>query len=205
MLSRTEKDALYKILDDKGIPRHLLAQPVERHNSYKLPFKEGPYYFKLIPHLNPVGTNHGVVSTPRTKRPRALGLNWQGVESHCSQWADYIVEELRASNLWREAIFQLSNALDEKFTDHELRELQSQLRAVEHKLTASGLPEAAIKKLTPVLRDAGPKAEGRTKKEWQDMFLNAVAGALAGLALSEEHVQTMYQILKATFTGWLLH
>ena len=44
-----------------------------------------------------------------------------------------------------------------------------------------------------------------TKKDWQKMVVGAVVSTLTGLALSPDHVQTVYQILKATFTGWLLH
>ena len=83
--------------------------------------------------------------------------------------------------------------------------MQSQLRAAEAKLTTSGLPEAAILALTAALRDAAPKAETMTKKDWQNMVVGAVVSTLTGLALSADHVQAVYQILKATFTGWLLH
>lgn len=143
--------------------------------------------------------------TPAYNEPPS---SWEGVVKEFEKWAVTLQEELELPDLWAEVaataqIFAVPAAADEKFTDHELRELQSQLRAAEAKLAASGLPEAAIRELTAAIRETATKAETMSKKDWQIIFVGTIVTAISGL--SPEHVQTVYQILKATFSGWLLH
>ena len=134
--------------------------------------------------------------------------NWENVQQLFVSWADSLKDEIDTPDLWAEAattaqLFAAPAAADEKFTNHELRELQSQLHAAEIKLATSGLPEAAIRELTAAIRESATKAETMSKKDWQIIFVGTIVTTISGL--SPEHVQTVYQILKATFTGWLLH
>lgn len=209
MLLTKQKNQLLQIMTDRNIFPHHVFKHDSAQDFFEIKFRDGPFFFQITPHEGNLG-DFNILSLPKIGRTEIWGHSWLGVTTLFADWSEEIREELQTPDLWAQfestaQIFAAPAAPDEKFTNHELRELQSQLRAAEAKLTTSGLPEAAILALTAALRDAAPKAETMTKKDWQNMVVGAVVSTLTGLALSADHVQAVYQILKATFTGWLLH
>lgn len=124
-------------------------------------------------------------------------------------WLAIVKEEFETPDLWAEAqsnarLFVSSSATpNEMFSDHELRELQGQIRRIEQGIITLGLPAHAQKALLESIKEAPDKATRFTKKEWQGWFIGAVVSQVTNLALSPEHVSAVAQLFKSAFVGLL--
>ncbi len=153
-----------------------------------------------------------------TARPGAYGqarysntfTDWQYVFTHFKQWVKVVQEELETPNLWADLqanarlLGPTREAPEEVFTPDEARQLRIQLQHVQQRLLTAGLPEAAAQQLAATVQEAGAKAERFTKKEWQQMFLGSIIGAITTQALTPDAAKVVYQILKAAFSGLFL-
>ncbi len=208
MLNKPKRDELFRILVEKGISLHLLAEPIEAHDLYELRFKENPCFFRLTPHGNPLGINYNVESMPRTEVPNPVGFNWQGAKANFSKWADDMSLELESPDLWVKTaqLFAPTAApSDDKFTRTELAEVQGQLRLLQLSFTQAALPEAAKQKLIELTETAAVKAEGLTKKDWQNWIIGGFISAITGLALNPTQAGEVLKLVKAAFGGLFLH
>ena len=210
MLTRPEKNELLQIIENNNIPLHLFSSPIEKHNLFQILFIERPFYSKIEPHSNPIDISYGVTSNPRTGLSDFVGFNWQGVVNNFKKWTGAIHADLTAPDFWAEAAktAQLftgtTEAPDDKFTRHELAEVQGQLRQLQRSFAASALPEAARQKLIELTENAAVKAEGMTKKDWQQMIIGGFVQAIIGLMLNPTQAGEVLKLVKAAFGGLFL-
>ena len=99
----------------------------------------------------------------------------------------------------------LCNPTDDKFTRTELAEVQSQLRLLQQSFTTAALPEAARQKLIELTQTAAVKAEGLTKKDWQNRLIGGFISAIASCALNPTQAGEVLKLVKAAFGGLFLH
>ena len=210
MLTKPEKNELLKIIMSRNISLHRLSSPIEKHNLFQISLIERPFYFKIEPHSNPIDISYGVTSNPRTGLSDFVGFNWQGVVNNFKKWTGAIHADLTAPDLWAEAaktaqLFTGSTeAADDKFTRSELAEVQGQLRQLQRSFAAAALPEAARQKLIELTENAAVKAEGMTKKDWQQMIIGGFVQAIIGLMLNPTQAGEVLKLVKAAFGGLFL-
>ncbi len=136
--------------------------------------------------------------------------NWESVVRIFREWSSTLKEELEAPDLWAEAAktAQLfagtTEAPDDKFTRTELAEVQGQLRQLQQSFAAATLPEPARQKLIELTQTAAMKAEGLTKKDWQNWIIGGFISSITSLALNPTQAGEVLKLVKAAFGGLFL-
>jgi len=136
---------------------------------------------------------------------------WEDVMDCFAVWAERVYNELYTPDLWAEAaktaqlFAPTSTPTDDKFTRTELAEVQGQLRLLQQSFTTAALPEAARQKLIELTQTAAVKAEGLTKKDWQNWLIGGFISAIASLALNPTQAGEVLKLVKAAFGGLFLH
>lgn len=138
-------------------------------------------------------------------------IRWVTVVKRLEAWLNRIVKETNTPDLWAEAaktaqLFALTaTPSDDKFTRTELAEVQGQLRLLQQSFTTAALPEAARQKLIELAQTAAVKAEGLTKKDWQNWIIGGFISAITALALNPTQASEVLKLVKAVFGGLFLH
>jgi hypothetical protein len=136
---------------------------------------------------------------------------WEEVIGCFTTWADRVYTELETPDLWAEAaktaqLFTPTTELsDDKFTRTELAEVQGQLRLLQLSFTHAALPETSKQKLIELTQTAAVKAEGLTKKDWQNWVIGGFISAITSLALNPTQDSEVLKLVKAAFGGLFLH
>lgn len=136
---------------------------------------------------------------------------WEALLNSFSLWLEWVQEEINTPDLWAEAaktaqlFAPTTEPSDDKFTRTELAEVQGQLRLLQLSFTQAALPEAAKQKLIELTQAAAVKAEGLTKKDWQNWIIGGFISAITGLALNPTQAGEVLKLVKAAFGGLFLH
>lgn len=178
------------------------------------------YRFRVVPTLSGGRAVLSTYSTPDDRslitvvdkfRPRGSFPTWPETYASFLDWLKFIKEEADTPDLWAEAaktaqlFATASEQSDEKFTRTELAEVQGQLRLLQLSFTQAALPEAAKQKLIELTQTAAVKAEGLTKKDWQNWIIGGFISAIASLALNPTQAGEVLKLVKAAFGGLFLH
>jgi hypothetical protein len=137
--------------------------------------------------------------------------NWSSATYFFEKWVNVLKPELDAPDLWAEAaktaqlFAPTSTPTDDKFTRIELAEVQGQLRLLQQSFATAALPEAARQKLIELTQTAAVKAEGLTKKDWQNWIIGGFISAIASCALNPTQAAEVLKLVKAAFGGLFLH
>lgn len=212
MLLTKQKNELLKIMTDRNIsPLHVIKKD-DQANLFEIKFIGKPFFFKIKPNESSRIGEFTVESRPGNSAFNAWdGESWNGVISDFKQWADEIAEEIQTPDLWAEAaktaqlFAPTAEPSDDKFTRTELAEVHGQLRLLQQSFTASALPEAAKQKLIELTETAAVKAEGLTKKDWQNWIIGGFISSITALALNPTQAGEVLKLVKAAFGGLFLH
>jgi len=207
MLLRKQSNFLYQKLTENGL------QPTdfnihETVKSYTLELKGTHFRF----HIAQKKTGFDLDIIPHdTVTLDQNWYDWDEIEDCFSEWAHALGEDATTPDLWAEAaktaqlFAPTSTPTDDKFTRTELAEVQGQLRLLQQSFTTAALPEAARQKLIELTQTAAVKAEGLTKKDWQNWLIGGFISAIASLALNPTQAGEVLKLVKAAFGGLFLH
>ncbi|MDO7847329.1 hypothetical protein Q5H92_13230 [Hymenobacter sp. M29] len=137
--------------------------------------------------------------------------NWNEINLFFSNWIHWFQKEYSAPDLWAEAaktaqlFASTTEQSDDKFTRTELAEVQGQLRLLQLSFSQSALPEAAKQKLIELTETAAVKAEGLTKKDWQNWIIGGFISAITSLTLNPTQAGEVLKLVKVAFGGLFLH
>jgi hypothetical protein len=225
MFPKSEKNKLYRILEassqsvsdfqfnedsDKIVIIHL---PSSFYFQVDVRFEMKPTDIKERPYLRLTFSPdfHGPI-IQKDARVSLSGLDdWSNINMFFSNWVSWFQKEYQAPDLWAEAaktaqlFAPTTEPSDDKFTRSELAEVQGQLRLLQLSFTQSALPEAAKQKLIELTQTAAVKAEGLTKKDWQNWIIGGFISAITGLALNPTQAGEVLKLVKAAFGGLFLH
>lgn len=212
MLYKTHRNQLFQLVHEVELDPNYFEEQVSgihwvlqtRDARFRFVIEQGnssaPYMISTVP---------GIGKTIRQTRRSAK--SWIEIKENFAKWLDIIREELTAPDLWAEAaktaqLFAPSaTPSDDKFTRAELAEVQGQLRQLQQSFTAAALPEAARQQLIELTQTAAVKAEGLTKKEWQNWIIGGFVSAITGLMLNPTQAAEVLKLVKAAFGGLFLH
>lgn len=211
MLLRSQRNKFFEILEEVGISPN---DAIEKHEEA---------YYRIDVFVDEVDCLF-YVSLGRTDsfeismqpgfeygRNDFIVEKWEEVMDCFYGWADQVYSELSSPDLWAEAaktaqlFAPTSEPSDDKFTRTELAEVQGQLRLLQLSFTQAALPEAAKQKLIELTQTAAVKAEGLTKKDWQNWIIGGFISAITGLALNPAQAGEVLKLVKAAFGGLFLH
>ena len=136
---------------------------------------------------------------------------WEEVMDCFTVWAERVHNELEAPDLWAEVaktaqlFAPTTEPTDDKFTRAELAEVQGQLRLLQQSFITAALPEPAWQKLLELTQTAAVKAEGLSKRDWQNWIIGGFISAITSLALNPGQASEVLRLVKAAFGGLFLH
>lgn len=222
MLSKKQKNILFKAIESNGLNTSEFL--IQEDSEIRITHVPSEYYIRLIPIellLSGVKTdaiqilvtpdNSRLIIRHKQERHRGNQKDWGAVLQIFEIWLNVIKEELDTPDLWAEATktAQLfagtAEAPDDKFTRTELAEVQGQLRQLQQSFAAATLPEAARQKLIELTETAAVKAEGLTKKDWQNWIIGGFISSITSLALNPTQASEVLKLVKAAFGGLFLH
>lgn len=212
MFLKQQRNILFDALTQRGFSIEQLKE-ISTSESYSISYKSEPQLFFRISPFD--STQYWVVARPgidfQPEQSSGRFENWNALGHGFIKWANLLRQEVDVPDLWAEAIktAQLfaptAEPSDDKFTRTELAEVQGQLRLLQLSFTASALPEAAKQKLIELTETAAVKAEGLTKKDWQNWIIGGFISAITGLALNPTQAGEVLKLVKAAFGGLFLH
>jgi hypothetical protein len=211
MLLKSQRNRFFEILQEEGInASNALEEQGEKHYRIDLIADDIDYMF----YVSLARTDSFEISLyPGYDFGRSdfAVEKWEEVLECFVVWAERVNEELNTPDLWAEAaktaqLFAPSaTPSDDKFTRTELAEVQGQLRQLQQSFTTAALPEAARQKLIELTQTAAVKAEGLTKKDWQNWIIGGFISAITALALNPTQAADVLKLVKAAFGGLFLH
>jgi hypothetical protein len=210
MLIRKQRNAFYEVLQVHNItPTELEEKREEDSYELKTFIDDEEYFFYL---------EKGISAYEVSMRPGFHGIacetyptSWEGVVDTFDTWAKNLKNELDTPDLWAEAaktarlFAAAAEPSDDKFNRTELAEVQGQLRLLQLSFTHAALPEAAKQQLIELTETAAVKAEGLTKKDWQNWIIGGFISAITGLALNPTQAGEVLKLVKSAFGGLFLH
>lgn len=217
LLLKTQANWLYEQLNQYNLAHQLDKL---KHETYELKIsssnKKLPFHFVIKYYISPNKPtlyDYTVLYNPGfdVNDERYDIKGWGDLQTVFKQWLEYAKRELEAPDLWAEAAktAQLfagtTEAPDDKFTRTELAAVQGQLRQLQQSFAAAALPEAARQKLIELTETAAVKAEGLTKKDWQNWIIGGFISSITALALNPTQAQEVLKLVKAAFGGLFLH
>ena len=211
MLLKKQRNEFFSFLQSAGLnSQQFLTESDEYAYTLRYFDLDNDYYFSVSEgRLSgfDIGMRPGI-DKPYTE---SLVDKWDAVKSYFSYWAKTLYEELEAPDLWAEAaktaqlFAPTSMPADDKFTRTELAEVQGQLRLLQQSFATAALPAAARQKLIELTQTAAVKAEGLTKKDWQNWLIGGFISAIASCALNPTQAGEVLKLVKAAFGGLFLH
>lgn len=171
-------------------------------NSYYFQIRVGGNHFHYVISMRP-----GVEKVTDS----SFTDEWSSVANTFSTWVRLVRREIDLPDLWAELqqsaqlFASTATPSDDKFTRAELAEVQGQLRLLQKSFTTAALPEAARQKLIELTQTAAVKAEGLTKKDWQNWIIGGFISAITALALNPTQASEVLKLVKAAFGGLFLH
>lgn len=212
MLLKQQRNALLEVLLNQGFSTDQVIETVSA-DKYEVKLKDhlslsfnvkrfanGGYWVSTRPGLG-AELEYGAMHLP----------DWNALNRGFSKWASLLRLEYDAPDLWAEAtktaqlFAPTAEPSDDKFTRTELAEVQGQLRVLQLSFTQAALPEAAKQKLIELTETAAVKAEGLTKKDWQNWIIGGFISAITGLALNPAQASEVLKLVKAAFGGLFIH
>jgi len=214
LLFKTQRNELLNILQNCSIPLSIIVES-QKQDEYILTVRESYFYSTILPmRNNSLGGDFSVKSTPKVPDLDLAwgeGYSWKELVTSFTGWTDEITNDLSTPDLWAEAaktaqlFTPTAEPSNDKFNRTELAEVQGQLRLLQLSFTQSALPEAAKQKLIELTQTAAVKAEGLTKKDWQNWIIGGFISAITGLALNPTQAGEVLKLVKAAFGGLFLH
>lgn len=214
MLYTPQRNSLFELVAKSSLSHNLFEEQKDT-DAYILKVVGTEWAYKIIRAPTAVTRPYGVSFFPGWKSPFELTIiketTWDKVLAYFERWLSIVEGELSAPDLWAEAaktaqlFAPTSTPTDDKFTRTELAEVQSQLRLMQLSFTQAALPEAAKQKLIELTQTAAVKAEGLTKKDWQNWIIGGFISAITGLALNPTQASEVLKLVKAAFGGLFLH
>lgn len=78
------------------------------------------------------------------------------------------------------------------------------MRLLQQSFTAAALPETTRHRLIELTQTAAVKAEGLTKKDWQNWIIGGFISAITALSLNPTQAADVLKLVKAAFGGLFL-
>lgn len=222
MFSRRQKNELFELINPTGLWQEDFS--LIHNTELRITHIPSGFYIRLMPttSLSTKGSTDiisilftpdttGILYRPNQEKQRGPYSSWKDTLNAYTSWLQLIKQETNTPDLWAEAAktAQLftgtTEAPDDKFTRTELAEVQGQLRQLQQSFEASTLPEAARQKLIELTQTAAVKAEGLTKKDWQNWIIGGFISSITSLALNPTQAQDVLKLVKAAFGGLFLH
>ncbi|GAB3241658.1 hypothetical protein GCM10027346_37340 [Hymenobacter seoulensis] len=211
MLTKTQRNQLVELIQKMDIPINHLQED-RGASAYIIKVLGDISHFTVTINRNSINGEFSVDTIPYVASAgwADLGQTWQDVLKCFSIWAQQIRADIDAPDLWAEAtktaqLFgNVSEAANDKFTRGELAQVQGQLRQMKQNFATADLPEAAKQKLIDLTAEAAVKAEGLTKKDWQNWIIGGFVSAITGLMLNPTQAQEVLKLVKAAFGGLFL-
>jgi hypothetical protein len=212
MFLKQQRNSFFEILQANGIPSNIVKEGIS-NESYIISCSEVPNtFFRATPFAH---GGYWIIARPgikgRPEKSEHHAEDWRGLLSDFRFWGRLLKEELDTPDLWAEAaktaqLFATTTTpSDDKFTRAELAEVQGQLRQLQQSFTTAALPEAARQKLIELTQTAAVKAEGLTKKDWQNWIIGGFISAITALSLNPTQAADVLKLVKAAFGGLFLH
>ncbi len=228
MLHKKQTNDLFSLVVQQGFIANdfIIDQQINDRTSVTLiKHKLSNYYFNMrvgkavtqgnreisVIYLSYTSDTESVIFNPTKAKNSGFAENWQLVKDTFSHWLNILKEEQLTPDLWAEAaktaqlFAPTSTPTDDKFTRTELAEVQGQLRLLQQSFATAALPEAARQKLIELTQTAAVKAEGLTKKDWQNWIIGGFISAIASCALNPIQAAEVLKLVKAAFGGLFLH
>lgn len=214
MLYTPQRNSLFDLVTKSGLSHNLFEE--ERNaDAYILKVVGTKWAYRIIRAPTAVTRPYGISFLPGWKNPFELTViketTWDKVLAYFERWLGIVGGELSAPDLWAEAaktaqlFTPTAEPADDKFTRTELAEVQGQLRLLQMSFTQAALSEAAKLKLIELTQTAAVKAEGLTKKDWQNWIIGGFISAITSLALNPTQAGEVLKLVKAAFGGLFLH
>ncbi len=210
MLLKIQRNEILNVLQKHGIPASSVNE--EKQEAWyqvdtELDGEQYAFYLQANGPYYTLEMNPGVTSV----KTSAQALTWPQVMAHLDKWAEILALEAETPDLWAEAaktaqlFAPTATPSDDKFTRTELAEVQGQLRQLQQSFATAALPEAARQNLIELTQTAAVKAEGLTKKDWQNWIIGGFISGITALALNPAQAADVLRLVKAAFGGLFLH
>ncbi len=224
MFPKLEKNKLVELVNDANFPANTFHLS-EEDLRLEIKHRESGYFFRVFLTLQPdaiLPSQKVVLGYTFTPDILAKAIipgseftldkkQWGELPNALNFWLHWLKTEYAAPDLWAEAaktaqlFAPTSTPTDDKFTRTELAEVQGQLRLLQQSFATAALPEAARQKLLELTQTAAVKAEGLTKKDWQNWLIGGFISAIASCALNPTQAAEVLKLVKAAFGGLFLH
>jgi hypothetical protein len=135
-------------------------------------------------------------------RPRLI-LNWEGVLELAAEWARIIKSETEDPDLWEIASALASpplNMADERFTEPELKQLETHLGEVRRQLAAApGVKPEEKRIVDEIIAEHGVEDSKRLdKKDWMNAFLGALVSKMLDRVIEPTTLQFVWMLIVET-------
>lgn len=215
-LLTTQKNSLFEIISSFNLsPNQFEFVDAQGRNnpatrSTKLKFKNSNFFFSFESAQN--STYHYAIYSPgeSTYVMEDYPQYWKNQLMTFTKWVVYLKREITAPDKWENLHKQIDNLGvkfdndERKFTIPEYEELSSKLEVLKSQLSRLDLLPEQIEALNSKIDFLAESAKSMSKFDWKSLFIGTIVNTTLQLALGEEQISLIWNLIKSTFQNYFL-
>lgn len=208
MINKRQEKELAGIIEKSVFKKTDFEVSNKKINIYKseeykaIVYKGSNYYFNIY-EGNYAGDYNIAFSPSDVDLERIKeGIDWDELIYQFTDWLIYLKEELEVGDIWtsvsvNEKLFEIGKESDEKFTEEEIKLLETSIEEVKEKVEANpNIPPEKKSLLLESFEYLKKVARKVTKLDWT----NIAVGQIIRLSLTEDNLRFVFGLFKYIFS-----
>jgi hypothetical protein len=207
-LLNSQKDSIFKIIVNEGFNPHNFKW--EDHGISILKYRDTTYYCKFQMSNDPFARMI-IYSPGSTLQEEHIGrLNaWKDYENAFKLWLFNLKRELNSDFLWdrlrsESSKYSFSEDLtNESFSPYEKKIIHEKFESIKLQLSSLEIDTDSLSKISEKLDHVLELTEKLNKVDWLSVLIGSMAGLFLNLAITQDTVRSIWEIIKHEFEIWL--
>ena len=213
----SQKDALYDLIEQNRLSpsqfEFVESESKRTHGALatNLLFKGSDFFFSFETIANSEMPHFSIYSPGEfAYEETAYPGSWVPQYERVSNWLLFLKREINTPNKWDRLYSEISGIYlktdndSSKFTIHEFEDLQNKISNIKSGFQKIGLPSEQLLVFNDKLDYLISQAKEMNKFDWKSLFIGTIISIIIQLAVSPENAKEIWEIVKKTFSNYLL-
>ncbi|MCR9181460.1 MAG: hypothetical protein NXH73_00900 [Flavobacteriaceae bacterium] len=210
-LLTSQKDEIYALINefDGFHPTQFQINEFPANRTITFGFKNSIYFFQF--NYSKEGDVYLKYSPGFEKYEESTGyLSWGEIVLRFDDWLVNLKREITTPDYWGNLKKQISgitfiNQIDnEKFTFSEYEDLEGRLESLKSHLNTIPLLKEQHTEIINHLDKLSQQAKDLGKFDWGNLFIGTMIAVFIQLAVSQENISALWELIKSTFSNYFL-
>ncbi|RXF70539.1 hypothetical protein [Arcticibacter tournemirensis] len=208
-LLRSQLNELYDLIEKQGYfsPLQFSVLPGQK----ELTLNDTQFYFRVFEDTGYANSMIANFSPGKSMYMDATsGIDWEGIKFYFKDWLSYLKREVSAPDKWERLIEEVRYLIGESpventaFSHQEYLEVRRNIDNIKNQLSSIPLLEAQNTAILQQLNRVAEMTDKLNKFDWRNFFIGTITSCVIQLGVTQEHARLLAELIRNTFSGWLL-